>query len=255
MIDKRRKLFDDHTEAERAAAGLPARPGFVRPQRFYSNSGDRGPALVDGMDERADYVPLNEDLIPLDQDRTDRLIEIELHAVCSPEEHAELLGVLPPFNRQIEIVVGGRTRADQCGGLHSDPMVRVIAAHAFGRRDIDFRSSIVAEDNAKALTEELERRHAWQTDRRLNRDMTNTPREIPQGLFPVAPKVSLKQDDAISRLENVSQAMAIDHPTWPPSNWPYIYRDLLRDIEIVEIRQGDPVFKSPITVIRRKRRL
>lgn len=121
LLDERELSAD-----ERAAIADEARPGVWL---YASGNTHRG-------DGRA-----------LDQENTDAAIEIEMRFVFM-RQHAERIaisGVLPRFRRPVIMVEqadGSGERAvmnlemlTQRGGIHSDPLVRLLAYRAWGERD------------------------------------------------------------------------------------------------------------------------
>ncbi|MEO7731475.1 MAG: hypothetical protein ABIY55_10915 [Kofleriaceae bacterium] len=91
---------------------------------------------------------IDSDLLRLTQDQTDLLIRSELLALARASERAELLrafgepeggwrgGINVPWSGcSASTVAETRTASVQRGGLDADPLVRVLAARAWGDRD------------------------------------------------------------------------------------------------------------------------
>jgi hypothetical protein len=127
------------TDAERAAIADEPRPGVW----ITSN-----PNTLQAGDGRV-----------LDQDRTDLLIAAELHSYHSAVDLEASIG--PPPTVVIAGVPAGTPRYvvtnQQRGGIHSDPLVRLLAFRAWGERDRAWRKR----DTARALS----RPHAGFYDR------------------------------------------------------------------------------------------
>lgn len=125
MLDER-----ELTDAERAAIADEPRPGVWIEQYDFKHFTD-----ADGR--------------PLSQHQTDRLIAFELSLVTKGRDMPELERIAGALD---DVDLGAQHAAtSQRGGIHSDPLVRLLAFRAWGDRDRAWRKR----DTARVLTRDV----------------------------------------------------------------------------------------------------
>lgn len=81
------------------------------------------------------------DLRKLNQSETDSLIVMELRARCLPSELEDLKRLWPTLIEVVHYLENKNAPwwfEEQRGGIHSDPLIRVLAFRTWGRRDIQW---------------------------------------------------------------------------------------------------------------------
>ncbi len=115
---------------ERAAIADEARPGVWIEEELRRDE-------VNSPREEARYATIRRgDGRPLDQAQTDQLIVLELMRAMS-EWRPMIRELLAPgqIAPTWQVNVAGATAEAQRGGIHSDPLVRLLAFRAWGDRD------------------------------------------------------------------------------------------------------------------------
>jgi hypothetical protein len=140
------------TEAERAAIADEARPGvWVEEHEIFSKVNDWPLSRRTGRTvEIKSQIEIRGDGRVLDQHETDLLIVTGLHRHDDFEQKAlvEVVGWPVAISFDCFGSFGDQQQAfEQRGGIHSDPLVRLLAVRAWGDRDRTWRKR----DTARAL--------------------------------------------------------------------------------------------------------